>query len=131
MLLAHEFRFEPVSGTSSEEDALVARFQAFFRGADVSFDDVEIDLQSATPFQRDVAYALRSTRRGEIVSYGDLARLAGYPGAARAAGTFCAHNRFLLVVPCHRVVGANGLGGYGSAGLQTKRRLLALEGVDL
>jgi methylated-DNA-[protein]-cysteine S-methyltransferase len=129
VLLAHEFRFEPVPRTSSAEDALVARFQAFFRGDDVSFDDVEIDLDAATPFQRDVAGALRATRRGEIVSYGELATLAGYPGAARAAGTFCAHNRFMLVVPCHRVVGANGLGGYGSAGLDTKRRLLALEGV--
>jgi methylated-DNA-[protein]-cysteine S-methyltransferase len=72
---------------------------------------------------------LRGVPYGEIVSYGELARLAGYPRAQRAAGTFCARNRFGLVVPCHRVVGADGLGSYGSLGLDYKRRLLALEGV--
>jgi methylated-DNA-[protein]-cysteine S-methyltransferase len=65
------------------------------------------------------------------VTYGELAALAGYPRAQRAAGTFCAGNRFPLVVPCHRVVGASGLGSYGSLGLDYKRRLLALEGVEL
>ncbi len=54
--------------------------------------------------------------------------LAGAPGAARAAGSFCARNRLGLFVPCHRVVSATGLGSYGSAGVEYKRRLLALEG---
>ena len=110
---------------------LVERFTAFFAGEDVAFDDVPLDLEWATTFQHAIAAALRAVPRGEIVSYGELAALAGYPGAARAAGSFCAHNRYLLVVPCHRVVGANGLGGYGSAGVETKRRLLALEGVTV
>ena len=69
---------------------------------------------------------MRSGRvpRGEVVTYGELAALAGRPGAARAAGTFCAHNRFSLFVPCHRVVGADGPRvGYGSLG-RYKRRLL-------
>jgi methylated-DNA-[protein]-cysteine S-methyltransferase len=108
---------------------LVSRFAAFFAGEDAGFDDVSIDLGWATPFQHAVATAVRVVRRGEVVSYGELAALAGYPGAARAAGTFCAHNRFMLILPCHRVVGATGIGGYGSAGPETKRRLLALEGV--
>jgi methylated-DNA-[protein]-cysteine S-methyltransferase len=69
--------------------------------------------------------------RGEVVTYGELAALAGHPNAQRAAGTFCAGNRFPVVVPCHRVVGAGGIGSYGSLGLEYKRRLLALEGVDL
>jgi methylated-DNA-[protein]-cysteine S-methyltransferase len=116
---------EPVPGE------LVRRFEAFFAREDPRFDDVEIDLDWATEFQLAVATALRGVARGEIVSYGELAALAGYPGAARAAGTFCAHNRFMLIVPCHRVVGASGLGGYGSAGVETKRRLLALEGIVL
>jgi methylated-DNA-[protein]-cysteine S-methyltransferase len=68
---------------------------------------------------------------GEVVSYGALAALAGRPGAARAAGSFCADNRYALIVPCHRVVAANGIGGYGSGGEQLKRRLLAIEGVHL
>jgi methylated-DNA-[protein]-cysteine S-methyltransferase len=114
-----------------DPDALAERFAAFFAGDETDFRDVPIDLEWATPFQRAVAEALRAVPRGTVVSYGELAALAGYPGAARAAGSFCAHNRFMLIVPCHRVVGASGLGGYGSAGLETKRRLLALEGVEL
>ena len=110
---------------------LTARFAAFLAGEDVRFDDVRIDLDGSTPFQHSVTTALRALPRGEIVSYGELAALAGYPGAARAAGTFCAHNRFMLLVPCHRVVGSDGIGGYGSAGVGVKRRLLALEGVEL
>ena len=65
------------------------------------------------------------------MTYRELAALAGYPNAQRAAGTFCAHNRVPLVIPCHRVVWAGGIGGYGSLGAAFKRRLLALEGVDL
>jgi len=77
------------------------------------------------------ARALRAVPRGEVVTYGELAELAGAPRAARAAGSFCARNRLGLFVPCHRVVGASGLGSYGSFGLAYKRRLLELEGVSL
>jgi methylated-DNA-[protein]-cysteine S-methyltransferase len=111
--------------------ALVARFADFLGGEPDTFDDVELDLGWATPFQRAVARTLRAVPRGEVVSYGELAALAGYPGAARAVGTFCATNRFAFVVPCHRVVGAHSLGGYGAAGVEVKRRLLALEGMHL
>ena len=114
---------------SLDPDELVERFVAFFAGEDAELDGVPIDLGWATPFQHAVASALGTVQRGEVVSYGELAALAGYPGAARAAGTFCAHNRFMLILPCHRVVGATGIGGYGSAGPEAKRRLLALEGV--
>jgi O-6-methylguanine DNA methyltransferase len=110
---------------------LVERFTAFFAGEDARLDDVPVDLEWATPFQHAVAVTLRAVPRGEVVSYGELAALAGFRGAARAAGTFCAQNRLMLLVPCHRVVGATGLGGYGSAGLGVKRRLLELEGVRL
>ena len=84
-----------------------------------------------TPLQQEFAAAARAIPWGEVVSYGELAVLAGRPGAARAAGSFCADNRFSLIIPCHRIVAANGIGGYGSAGLGLKRRLLALEGVHL
>ena len=56
--------------------------------------------------------------RGEVVTYGELAALAGRPGAARAAGTFCARNRFAPFVPCHRVVAAGGIGSFGSLGVE-------------
>src|ERR671930_339553 len=91
-------------------------------GAPVGFEDVELDLEWCTPFQRAVAEALRRVPRGEVVTYGELAALAGHPGAQRAAGTFCAHNRFPVVVPCHRVVSAAGIGSHGPAGGEDKRR---------
>jgi methylated-DNA-[protein]-cysteine S-methyltransferase len=107
---------------------LVARLQGYFAGAEDSFDDVELDLEYETPFLERCALALREVPRGEVVTYGELAALAGAPGAARAAGSFCARNRLGLFVPCHRVVAASGLGSYGSFGIEYKRRLLALEG---
>jgi methylated-DNA-[protein]-cysteine S-methyltransferase len=110
---------------------LIARLRAYFAGGEEGFADVELDLEDLTPFGRELAQTLRAVPRGEVVTYGELAALAGRPGAARAAGTFCAQNRFGVLVPCHRVVGASGLGGYGSLGSAYKRRLLALEHVAL
>lgn len=104
------------------------RLRRYFAGDNVSFDDVAVDLEYQTPFFASCAGVLRAVPRGEVVTYGELAALAGAPGAARAAGTFCARNRLGLFVPCHRVVGAGGLGSYGSLGLDYKQRLLELEG---
>jgi methylated-DNA-[protein]-cysteine S-methyltransferase len=105
--------------------------ERYFRGERVDFGDVELAFDDQTRFQRALADALRAVRWGEVVSYRELARAAGAPNAQRAAGTFCAQNRFPLLVPCHRVVGADGIGGYGSLGVAYKRRLLELEGVTL
>lgn len=110
---------------------LCRRLVDHLMGIPTSYEGISIDLDWATPLQRDFAAAARAIPWGEIVSYGELAALAGRPGAARAAGSFCAESRFALIVPCHRVVAANGIGGYGSAGLPLKRRLLALEGIRL
>ena len=88
-------------------------------------------MDAYTPFQLELASALRSIPYGEVISYRELAAAAGRPNAQRAAGTFCAHNRYPLVVPCHRVVAADGIGAYGSLGVEYKRRLLELEGVAL
>jgi methylated-DNA-[protein]-cysteine S-methyltransferase len=112
----------------SASHPVVDRVRAYFGGESVSFDGVALDLTWATPFQERVATALRGIPYGETVTYGELAALAGHPNAQRAAGTFCAHNRFPLFVPCHRVIAADGLGSYGSLGLAYKRRLLELEG---
>jgi len=122
---------EDRSLASVTPNELAARLTDYLAGVDVPLADVELDLSWATPFQRAVADALRDVPRGEVVTYGELSALAGYPGAARAAGSFCAGNRFALIVPCHRVVGAAGIGGYGATGVGVKRRLLALEGVVL
>jgi methylated-DNA-[protein]-cysteine S-methyltransferase len=109
---------------------LVRRLRRYFAGRAVSFADVPVDLEYETPFLGRCALALREVPRGEVVTYGELAALAGAPGAARASGSFCARNRLGLFVPCHRVVAAGGLGSYGSHGLAYKRRLLALEGYE-
>jgi methylated-DNA-[protein]-cysteine S-methyltransferase len=119
------------NGAAPEAERFVQSVAAYFEGAAAGFDDVALDLDWCTPFQRAVADALRAIRRGEVVTYGELAALAGYPNAHRAVGTFCAHNRFGLVLPCHRVVAAGGIGSYGSSGVSYKRRLLELEGVHL
>ena len=124
----HELPFPSRVGRKLGTNELVERLQAYFAGDDVSFDDVPVDLEHETPFLERCAYALREIPRGELVTYGELAALAGAPGAARAAGSFCARNRLGLFVPCHRVVAAGGLGSYGSYGLEYKRRLLKLEG---
>lgn len=130
VLLWHELP-RPGVVAGNEVHPLTERFARFFAGERDDFLDVEIDLDEATAFQRAVAEALRRVPYGEVVTYGELAALAGYPGAARAVGSFCAHNRFAVVVPCHRVVAADGIGPYGSLGTDYKRRLLALEGASL
>jgi methylated-DNA-[protein]-cysteine S-methyltransferase len=117
---------------SQDGDGFVAELlrsiHSYFRGERVSFADVPLDGDWATPFQAALAAALRNVPWGEVVSYGELSALAGRQRAARAAGTFCAENSFSLFVPCHRVVAAHGIGGYGSLGVEYKRRLLRLEG---
>lgn len=119
------------SGRGGEVAAkLVRRLQAYFAGEDVALADVPVDLEYETPFLERCALALREIPRGEVVTYGELAALAGAPGAARAAGSFCARNRLGLFVPCHRVVSAGGVGSYGSFGVAYKRRLLELEGAS-
>ena len=122
---------ESARGGDNFVPTLVSRLRRFFARGDEDFSDVELDLSELTPFGRALAQTLRAVPRGEVVTYGELAALAGRPGAARAAGTFCAQNRLAIFVPCHRVVAAGGLGGYGSLGSSYKRRLLALEHVTL
>jgi len=91
----------------------------------LAIDDAEHP--PGTPFQRRVWGALRAVRYGERVSYAALAARIGAPNAARAVGLANARNPLPIVVPCHRVIGADGsLTGY-AGGVQRKGRLLALE----
>jgi methylated-DNA-[protein]-cysteine S-methyltransferase len=118
----------PATGLHPSRNPVAALVQAYLAGEDVDLGSVPVDLEYETPFLEACAHALRTVPRGETVTYGELAALAGSPGAARAAGSFCARNRLGLFVPCHRVVSAGGLGSYGSHGLAYKQRLLELEG---
>ena len=121
------------TATSSprRKHALVDRIRGYFGGSRDTFEDVELELEWCTAFQRAAVAAMRAIPYGEVASYGEVAALAGHPNAQRAVGSVCASNRFSLFVPCHRVVAADGLGSYGSLGPTYKRRLLELEGVVL
>ena len=81
-----------------------------------------------TPFQKDVWAELSRIPYGETISYGELARRVGRPKGPRAVGQANGRNPIAIIVPCHRVLASNGIGGYGG-GLPCKRALLALEGV--
>ncbi len=102
-----------------------AQLQAYFAG---ELRDFELPLAAnGTPFQQRVWRALCDIPYGETISYGELARRIGQPAASRAVGLANGQNPISIVVPCHRVIGANGsLTGYGG-GLERKRWLLAHE----
>jgi methylated-DNA-[protein]-cysteine S-methyltransferase len=99
----------------------------YFAGDIGVIDRIEV-ATGGTPFQRDVWAALRTIRAGTTMSYGALARRLGRPSAVRAIGAANGANPISVVVPCHRVIGADaGLTGYGG-GLERKRWLLTHEG---
>jgi methylated-DNA-[protein]-cysteine S-methyltransferase len=110
-----------------------------FVGGDLgALDDLPIDLDDRPGWDRLVLAAVRGIRPGATASYGEVARMIGKPGAARAVGAAVGRNPIGLVIPCHRVIAGDGsLGGYGGgwwggrqAGLELKRELLAREGVQ-
>ena len=106
-------------------DDAVAQLQAYFAGELTDFD-LDLDL-IGTDFQRRVWEALLTIPYGETRSYGVIAAQLGSPGASRAVGLANGHNPIGIIVPCHRVIGANGsLTGYGG-GLSKKRQLLDME----
>src|ERR1700743_108596 len=103
----------------------VHQLNAYFAGELTTFD-LELDLRG-TEFQRRVWQAVLTIPFGETRSYGEVAEQVGAPGAARAVGLANGHNPIAIIVPCHRVIGANGsLTGFGG-GLGRKRTLLELE----
>jgi methylated-DNA-[protein]-cysteine S-methyltransferase len=99
----------------------------YFRGRPVTFDaDLHID---GTDFEVDVWRALSEIPYGETRTYGEVAAMVGRPSAYRAVGNANGRNHLPVLIPCHRVVAAGGIGGYGG-GLDVKRFLLAVEGVS-
>jgi methylated-DNA-[protein]-cysteine S-methyltransferase len=121
--------YEPSrEGWESDDNAftdVVAQLEAYFAGDLIEFD-LELDLVG-TDFQRRVWAALLTIPYGETRSYGQIAQQIGSPGAPRAVGLANGHNPVGIIVPCHRVIGANGsLTGYGG-GLHRKKSLLELE----
>ena len=125
-------------GPSYEEGVAVPRFVAeaiegivaVMAGEARDLRTVPLDEHSIDDFRRAVYAATREIPAGKTRSYGEVARAIGRPDGARDVGTALARNPFPIVVPCHRVVAANGaLTGFSApGGLQTKRRMLELEG---
>lgn len=109
-------------------DAAEAQLREYFAGARRTFD---LPLAPhGTAFQQRVWMALRAIPYGETCTYGELAAI-GSPNASRAVGMANHRNPIPIIIPCHRVIGANGtLTGY-AGGLEVKRKLLALEGINI
>jgi methylated-DNA-[protein]-cysteine S-methyltransferase len=110
---------------------VIAAIQRYLTGAIVDFSSVALDLTDVGPFHRKVYEAARAVGWGQTASYGELARRAGSPGAARAVGQALSRNPIAIVIPCHRIVtSGNRAGGFSAfGGTCTKERLLSLEGV--
>jgi methylated-DNA-[protein]-cysteine S-methyltransferase len=127
----HDQRHAPVLSPAIERNdaalaPFVAQLQAYFAGELTAFE-LPIQLRG-TEFQRRVWASLQEIPYGETISYGELARWVGNPKASRAAGLANGRNPVAIVVPCHRVIGADGsLTGYGG-GLERKVWLLEHEG---
>jgi len=119
----------PEVGSPGHYNALAeSQIRAYLSG---ELTKVEIDLDLRVKgFQRKALELVAEIPYGKTRTYGEIARLLGNPGSARAVGRANATNPLPLVIPCHRVVAASGLGGYGG-GLQMKRWLLEMEGALL
>ncbi|MEV7996958.1 methylated-DNA--[protein]-cysteine S-methyltransferase [Streptomyces sp. NPDC086077] len=128
--LASRLGVEPVEAPGSPLlTEAIRQIQAYFAGERRAFE-LPLDWSLISGFNREVLRELASgVPYGSVVGYGDLAGRVGQPGAAQAVGTAMGANPLPVVVPCHRVVESDGgIGGFGG-GLETKRKLLALEGV--
>jgi len=112
---------------ATDPDGLVSRLERYFAGDLGALACVQVD-PGGTEFQRKVWSALRKVPPGRTASYGELARAVGAAGAARAVGAANGSNPVAIVIPCHRVIGADGgLTGY-AGGVRRKRWLLEHEG---
>jgi O-6-methylguanine DNA methyltransferase len=127
------------AGAAAHLRATQLALSRFFAGGERAFDGLSIDLDDRPAWDRTVLGAVAGLARGTTASYGEIARIIGRPGAARAVGGAVGRNPISLAIPCHRVIAGDGtLGGYGGGWwgsredrLALKRELLAREGVRL
>ncbi len=120
-----------LNGTTLVEDGRVEEsaneIKLYLEGKLKEFH-TRLDLSYGTPFQTSVWKELLNIPFGKVKTYSEIANKIGKPGAARAVGNAVGANPIPIIVPCHRVVATNGLGGY-SGGIEIKKRLLRTEGV--
>lgn len=123
----------PLSQASAVGADAAGRIAGLLAGNDVDLDPVPVDVSDAGEFNQQVYAVVRLIGRGETLTYGEVARRAGEPGGAQAVGRAMAANPIPVLIPCHRVVGANReLTGFSAnGGIETKRRMLLAEGSPL
>jgi methylated-DNA-[protein]-cysteine S-methyltransferase len=111
--------------------AIIDRIVAVLAGAPDDLADVDLDLRGRSGFECRAYAVARATPPGSTITYGEVATAIGNPGLARAVGRAMGANPFPIIVPCHRVLGADGsIGGFSAhGGSTTKRRMLLAEGV--
>jgi methylated-DNA-[protein]-cysteine S-methyltransferase len=114
--------------TGTSRDPIVRELRAFFRGDRKDLRDIPVDLSDATEFERQVYAATRCIPFGKVATYGQIAKAIGKPNAQRAVGQALGKNPISIVIPCHRVVASDSLGGF-TGGLHWKKKLLRFEGV--
>ena len=126
-----KFFADAVASSCEEIDILVGQIEALLNGEDIKFSLDAVRLDLCSPFQQQVLRADHAIPRGSVSTYRLIAKHIGNPRSARAVGTAQATNPFPIVIPCHRVIRSDGtLGGYGG-GLEMKRRILEMEGIDI
>jgi O-6-methylguanine DNA methyltransferase len=119
---------QTVTKGKHEEFPFSSVFQDYFTGNLTHFS-MKINspfISFGTDFQKQVWAGIAEIQYGQTRTYGDLARSIGRPGSARAVGSACGANPLALIIPCHRVVGTQGLGGF-AGGIAVKKKLLGLE----
>lgn len=135
-----EFRFNHYTEGDQNNDSRLDPFKKmildYLNGCEVDFSTMPLNLGHLSSFGQSVLAAAQSIPRGLTISYEELARKAGFPGAARAAGSVMRNNRFPIIIPCHRVISKSGkIGGYSGRKegvmIELKKRLLDLEGCNI
>ena len=110
----------------------IDRILALLRGGSVDLSDIPLDLEAAPDFHRKVYEVARTIPPGQTMTYGEIARRLGVPNESREVGQALGRNPVAIIVPCHRVLGADGkMGGFSATGgVATKRRILEIEGAS-
>ena len=110
----------------------IDRVRALLGGEPVDLGDIPLDLEAAPEFHRKVYELARTIPPGRTMTYGEIAKRLGVPHESREVGQALGRNPIAIIVPCHRVLGADGkMGGFSAAGgVATKRRMLEIEGAS-
>ena len=130
--MLRRFRGAVESPPTPEIERTIGAIRALLRGEPSDLSGVELDLEGLSAFQRSVYDVTRTIAPGRTLSYGEIAARIGTPRDAREVGKALGENPFPIVVPCHRVVAADGRmhGFSGTGGVKTKLRLLQIEGFE-